>query len=612
MLGYKHGLFFRHTKTSPSISYSESPNVHRRFKRNAEEREVKSGEKNKKSTKNSKEKSKGFDKKTDNKTPSKESPDLNNKKPEQKDNQEPEVKQHDEEKIQEIARPDGKIEDRDGTKQKSPTKSPPKSNKSPEKLIVASAPEKLGEKSKKLSKSSEKLKVELKFERKKSPKRIEKPKVNIFLEDSDEVDEFEKIPTEVKSRWSSPELFKPVAEVPKIVPAPIVEYKMIDPEIPVVIESPESSPVISHLLSNNLFKPSSVSMEKSPTPSPPPRPTKVRNVCSFLSDIASGNIFSGLGLGSGLYDNDSISVGLNLNEHKVEIKDLLPETKKLERKIILETEKIMEPDTTADKLVDKTPEKVSSDDSESDDSDSDTSSSSDSDSDDTTSESEESSEESSDDDVPSFTRGFGRFDASSMPMVMQIKPTTSSLTPTTQTSRFQQQQSIIKTPGLVTSAAKSTLYTPTAVQAMPTVTTPFSVGVGAFPFPIPFKIYSLRDTNNSEIIFSSSVPPIAAVTMPSSIPSDKTEKDKKTADKLADKDRRDRKRSRSHSRERDKKRFKDDRRKTPPRRRSSSPSSKKRHADDRSRQTEDRKDSRRRDSSPRHSSHHSRSSHTSR
>ena len=590
--------FFRYTKTSPSISYAENPNSHR-SKNNSEKKEVKSDEKTKKddekskknvkSSKDSKEKPKDSDKKLV-KTPSKESLDVNNKKPESNEKHEPEVKKLDEKN-------DKKIE-LDKEKQESVSKSPLKPNKSPEKLKIPKTPEKLEEK------PSEKLKVELKIERKKSPRRIEKPKVNIFLEDSDEVDEFEKITTEVKSRWSSPEMFKPVAEVPQIVPAPIVEYKMSDPEIPVVVESPERSPVIPNL-SNNIFDPSLVTMEKSPTPSPPPRPTKVRNVCSFLSDIASGNMFSGLGLGSGLYDNDSSIVGLKLSLDETAAQ--LPEVKKLERKIIFETDKIMEPDTTADKLVDKAPEKVTSD-SDSDDSDSDTSSSSDSDSDDTTSESEDSSEESSDDDVPSFTRGFGRFDASSMPMVTQIKPTTAAATPTTHTvvaSRFQPHQSIVKPPGLLTSITKPTLYTPATVQAMPTVATPFSVG--AFAFPIPFKIYSLRD-NNSEMIFPSSIQPPATVVTPSPTPtSDKSEKDKKST---SDKDRRERKRSRSHSRDRDKKRFKDDRRKTPPRKRSTSPS-KKRHADDR-RQTEERKDSRRRDSSPRHSSHSSRSSHASR
>lgn len=498
------------------------------------------------------------------------------------------------EKIEQIIKFEEKIKDEPegSNKLKSLQKSPCKINKSPDKnkIKVVKTPEN--------EKSSEKLKVELKIERKKSPKRIEKPKVNIFLEDSDEVDEFEKIPTEVKSRWSSPETFR---TVPTIVPPPIVEYKT-DPEIPVVIESPERSPVLPTSLPNNIFESSLVTMEKSPTPSPPPRPTKVRNVCSFLSDIASGNIFSGLGLGSGLYDdNNSSGVGLNLDKYKDETVSLLPEAKKLERKTIVETDKAMEPDTTEDKLLDRAPEKNSSD-SDSD-SDSDTSSSSDSDSDDTTSESEESSEESSDDDVPSFTRGFGRFDASSMPMVTQIKPITSVATPVSHTvgpSRFQPHQSIVKPPGLVTSVTKPTLYTPTAVQAMPTVTTPFSMGTGAFPFAIPFKIYSLRDTNNSEIIFPSSIPPIAAVTMPPATSSDKTEKDNKSTEKGSD--RRDRKRSRSHSRDRDKKRLKDDRRKTPP-------PSRKRHSD---RQAEERKDTRRRDSSPRHSSHSSRLSHASR
>lgn len=586
----------------------------------SEEKIRRESEKSRKTEKNSKEKLNDSDKKTLTKTPSRESLDVSNKKPEPK--QEPEVAEHEEEKIAKLEEKiEIKIEEKaevaDEVTQKSPLKSPLKFNKSPEKFKLAKTPEKLEEKSPEKP-SKDKLKVELKIERKKSPKRIEKPKVNIFLEDSDEVDEFEKITTEVKSRWTSPDVFKPLADIPKIVPAPIEEYKMNDPSIPEVVESPERSPIIPSSVCNNIFKSSVVTMEKSPTPSPPPRPTKVRNVCSFLSDIASGNIFSGLGLGNGLYNDDSSNVGLNFNDYNVDTKDLLTETKKLDRKTIIEPEKVMEPDTTADKLVEKAPEKSSTDDSDSDDSDSDTSSSSDSDSDDTTSESEDSSESSSDDDVPSFTRGFGRFDASSMPMVTQIKPTTTPVTPTTQTvtSRFQPQQNIIKPPALATNITKTSLYTTGVVQALPTVSTPFSVGagIGAFAFPMPFKIYSLRDAANSEIIFPYPITPSAtpAVTPAAMSTIDKTEKDKKSTEKVSekDKDRRDRKRSRSHSRERDRKRFKDDRRKSPPRKRSTSPS-KKRH-EERSRQADERKDSRRRDSSPRHSSHSSRSSHVSR
>lgn len=571
----------------------------------------KENEKSKKSensSKNSKDNLKDTDKKSETKLLKKlsdESLDGLNKKLERKSNQQQEVSLEIEENIvkpkTEIIENNSekltmKIEDPIETKLEGPQKTELKLNKSPDKIKSA----KVAEKSP--NKSMEKLKLELKIERKKSPKRIVKPKVNIFLEDSDEVDEFEKITTEVKSRWSSPETFRPVAEVPKIVPAPIVEFKMLDPDIPVVVESPERSPVIPSTLSHNLFEPLAT-MEKSPTPSPPPQPTKVRNVCSFLSDIASGSIFSGLGFGTGLYEDDSNNVGLK-NNFKMKTENLLPEVKRFERKVMPDTEKIMEPDTTAGKLDHKAPEKIPSDNSDTDDSDTDTSSS-DSDSDDTTSESEESSEDSSDDDVPSFTRGFGRFDASSMPMVTQIKPTTASATPATQTavvSRFQSQQ--VKAPSLITSISKHALYTPPVVQTLPTVTTPFAVG--AFQFPIPFKIYSLRDVSNSEVGFPSPVP---SITTPSTPSSDKAEKDEKSTEKVLEKDRRDRKRSRSPSRERDRKRLKDDRRKSPSRRRSTSPS-KKRHVDDRNRQADDRKDSRRRDSS--HSSYSSRTSHASR
>lgn len=473
--------------------------------------------------------------------------------------------------------------------------------KSPEKSVkIATTPEQQDEAEAEGEKSPEKVKVELKIERKKSPR---KPKVNIFLEDSDEVDEFESIPLllDVKSKWSSPT--RPT--IPLIVPAPMMEHKMKFPDIPVVIESPEKSPVTPIPSTESIFESSSVTIEKSPTPSPPPKPSKVRNVCSFLSDIASGNMFSGLGLGSGLYDDDHSIAGLNLENYKVEAEVKPPEGKKFNN--LFDVDRIMEPDTTADKVVEKAAPLMIPSDADSDsDSDSDTSSSSDSDSDDTTSESEESSDESSDDDVPTFTRGFGRFDASTMPMVTQISPTTATSiatpTATVVTSRFQpHQQSLIKPPGLLTSVTKPTMYTP---QIQP-VATPFSFTPGQFPFPIPFKIYSLRDNN----IFPSAVPfPVPAPVVVTPTATDKTEKEKKPAEK--DKRDRDRKRSRSHSRDRDKKRLKDDRRKSPIRRRSHSPA-KKRH-DDRGRQVEERKDARRRDSSPRHGSHSSRVSHGSR
>jgi hypothetical protein len=466
-----------------------------------------------------------------------------------------------------------------------------------------------------LNKSPEKLKIEMKIERKKSPRRIEKPKVNIFLQDSDEVDEFESIPLEIKSKWSSPR-FPLISEnkIPQIVPAPLpfVELKRSILNAPVVIESPEKSPVAPVPASKNVFDSSLMTVEKSPTPSPPPQKARVRNVCSFLSDIASGNMFSGLGMSSSMYDDEeekSIG-GLNLDNYKPSTSVKAPEERrKIELK--LDIESIMEPDTTVDKIAEKT--RVTSDsDSDSDSDDSDTSSSSDSD--DTTSESEESSDSSSDDDVPSFTRGFGRFDASSMPMVTQIKPivapSTTITTPiaVTVASRFQPQQSVIKPPGLLTSVNKSNFYTPPGLGGIPSITTPFTIPIPGGPIlPIPFKIYSLRDATNCQITFPSPVQPVPVTPTPTVEQAD-SEKDKKTSER--DRRDKDRKRSRSHSRERDKKR--DDRRKSSPSRRRSPSPAKKRHSDDRGRQLEERKDSRRRESSPRHGSHSSRTSHASR
>lgn len=486
-------------------------------------------------------------------------------------------------------------------------------SKSPERVQMKSPQKSESKSPQKLNKSPEKLKIEMKIERKKSPKRMERPKVNIFLQDSDEVDEFESIPLEIKSKWSSP---RPILldenKFPQIVPAPLpsVDLKKSIIDVPVVIESPEKSPVTTVPFAESIFE-SSMIIQKSPTPSPPPQPTKVRNVCSFLSDIASGSMFSGHGLGSGMFDDDEKSIGgLNLDNYKANTSVKLPEERRKIECLKLDIECIMEPDTTVDKIAEKLNAKSTSDsdsDSDSDDSDSDTSSSSDSD--DTTSESEESSDSSSDDDVPTFAGGFGRFDASSMPMVTQIKPTTTPVTPTTSTvsvaSRFQPQQSYIKPPGLLTNVTKPTFYTPQTLSGIPAVTTPFTIPLpGQMPLiPIPYKIYSLRDATNCQITFPAAAQPVPAT--PTVEQADK-EKDKKSSER--DRRDKDRKRSRSHSRDRDKKR--DDRRKSSPRRRSSSPA-KKRH-DERGRQLDERKDSRRREPSPRHGSHSSRTSHGSR
>lgn len=570
----------RYTKATPSISYSENP--HQGRNTNSKNSAVKSNDKEKldserkrKVSDTSSKDAKEQMKKTVMSASLSESLQTFNHN----------IPSHDEDKIDNSDQyePDKETD----TREMKLKQSPMKTLQTPE----VKSPEKLG-------KVTEKLRLEIKIERKKSPKVVEKPKVNIFLEDSDEVDEFESIAiTEVKSKWSSPEVVQDEKNFPTIVPAPVSEPKRSQLGAPIVIESPESS---------------LMTVEKSPTPSPPPPPSKVRNVCSFLSDIASGNIFSGLGLGSGLYDEANRTAGgLNLDDYKVELNKKLPEVKMLEDSIKMEIESIMEPDTTGDKILDRltVSKPLSDSDSESEDSDSDTSSSSDSDSDDTTSESEESSEDSSDDEVPSFTRGFGRFDASSMPMVTQIKTTQPPTTQTTQSvtvaSRFQPQQSIIKPPGLMTNVPKPSLYTPPVVQSLSSITTPFSIGVGAMPFPIPFKIYSLRDTNNLEHMYPATQQTISAV-----VSTQTAEKEKKSAEKASvkrDKDRK-RSRSRSHSRDREKKRAKDERRKSPLRRRSPSPV-KKRHLDDRNRPTEERKDSRRQDPSPRHSS---RTSHGSR
>lgn len=443
-----------------------------------------------------------------------------------------------------------------------------------------------------------KVKLELKLDIKKSPKRLEKPKVNIFLEDSDEVDEFESLAVvpEVKSRWSPPKAANTGNHVIKLVPTPIVELKKRN-AIPVVIESPEKSPVPVPM-PENIFE-----ISKSPSLSPPPKPTKVRNVCSFLSDIASGSMFSGLDLDNGFESNSHNRVGLNL-DYFGDKQASQSDSKKVEKAFLLDDNKV-EPDTTQremSKVLQSPSDKDSSDD---DDTDSDTSSSS-SDSDDTTSESEESSD-SSDEDVPTFSRGFGRFDASSMPMVTQINPAGSATdvvsTPTP--SRFQPHQSLIKPPGLVTNIVKPALYTPPSIPVMPTIGTPFGIG----NFPIPFKIYSLRETPGCEMVFPSPVQP-AAVTPVSTPSSEKNDKKSASEKDKREKERR-RSRTRSHSRERDRKRPAERRKSPPSRRRSPSPA-KKRHAEDRSRQVDDRKDSRRRDTSPRHSSHSSRASHGSR
>lgn len=444
-------------------------------------------------------------------------------------------------------------------------------------------------------------------------KKLEKPKVNIFLADPDEVDEFESTLVELPikpSRWESPESSKIEDEDEvelKIVPAPLLEETPKLHDIPVVVESPEQSPIAIDHMTESIFIPLSMPIEPLlPTQSTP----KIRNVCSFLSDIENqGGIF-----GVGLYDdidNDNAGAsGMDFNLETSKIEPEIAKTKELAIASKTEIDKIVEPDTTG-KKDDAMPSK-NSDDDDSDSDDSESESSSSSDSSDTSSE-ESSDEETSDDEIPIAT-GFGRFNASSMPMVTQVKPiavTQTTVTTPVTASRFQPQQSIIKPPGLLTHVVKPAMYTPTIVHSsisnvfFPPSTPLSATGIGQLQFPIPFKIYSLREAENNQILFPASTPavPVAPVT-----PASEQSIDKK---KDSDRDRREKRRSRSHSRDRDRKRFKDDRREpsdyrrksSPQRRRSQSPS-RKRHTDERGRHNDEfRKDVRRRDISPRHGSH---------
>lgn len=444
--------------------------------------------------------------------------------------------------------------------------------KCPEELVtldereVSPSPETLSKEIDSIFENSRFAKIEIKIEKRKSPKRLEKPKVNIFLEDSDEVDEFEKVSTfEVPSKWSSPPRLKKENSVCKIL-EPLVSLpteetnKFNHPAIPEVVESPERSPIPSPV--DNVF-----TIAKSPTPPPKPNP-HVRNVCSFLSDIASGNFFSDF-----LSDNAG-ACGLNIQPYKTD-------------------DSPVEPDTTVAKSSDQNSDiDDDSDASDSDDSDSsDTSSSSDSDTT-SSSESEEESEDSDDGiEIPTFS-GFGTFNSSSMPMVQQIKPMSAPLTPASSTSTVSPQ-----IPAKIGPFSKPpNLYTPSPIKSLQSNPIPFVMPAFNANIPgmqIPFKIYSLRDTAN---IFTPPTTPISTpvISTPSSDKSERKTDDREKSERR-DKDRK-RSRSRSLSRERDRKRIKDDKRKSPQRRKSPSPI-RKRH--------EDRKDTRRREDDRRRDSHRS-------
>lgn len=498
----------------------------------------------------------------------------------------------------------------------SKTESPFKLEKSPE--ITISTIEELVEQ----EKPPEKFKLEPIIIEKRKLKKIDRPKVNIFLEDSDEVDEFENtITLEVKSKWSSPEPVKQEEEDTKTVPESI--ENRVKTEIPVVVESPELSPIVPI---ENIFESStSMSLSKSPTPLSPASKTKgVKNVCSFLSDISEGYL-SGISL-SGLYsgEDDADESIVNLNGSK----DDSIKRAELNHQY-LSFVKSIEPDTTAEKLESKSKHKESDDhnsNSDSDSDDSDSSSSSDSsDSSSSSSEEEDSSDDTSDEETNAVVNrfsGFGHFDSTSLPIVSQIPTavTQNIAAPNeTITSRFQPHQSIIRPPGLLTNLTKPPLYTPAPCisSASPFLTNQ----LGQAQFPIPFKIYSLRDAGNSGMIFpSAATTPTTPQTPSTPVSQSEKEKDKEKAKEREKRtDKRDRHRSRSHSREKDRKKYKDERkesesrRKTPPKRRTPSPKrrssspTKRKHSDDKRDVKRDR-----RDFSPRHNSHSSRSSHNSR
>ncbi|KAG5674127.1 hypothetical protein PVAND_004112 [Polypedilum vanderplanki] len=603
----------KQTNTTPSISYAENPQSHHL----KEDRKEKRNEKDKKKDKFSKDKRRSRSRKRNeskkrtkdsskskDETPKQEKPDINEKSPQKK-----------EEIIIEKSSNDVEVKlTEENTEERTPELPPieideMKKENEPECEIEEEQQE-------------EKLKFEPIIIERKTIRKIERPKVNIFLEDSDEVDEFENanvITTlEVKSKWSSPEPEKIVEEdndnnMIEIVPKSIEnKFKEKITEIPEVVESPEKSPVTP--MTESIFESSSISMSMSKSPTPMNSGKPVKNVCSFLSDIESEGYLSGFSLGSGLYSDDE------------------DDDSKLTDNLELNTGSLFnknpEPDTT---IEDKEKKESNDDDSDSDESESSSSSESSSDSS-SSSESEDESSDSSDDETTAIVSrfgGFGRFDATSIPMVTQIKPVltqtiagTASSETTVVQSRFQPHQSIIRPPQLVTNLTRPSLYPATPVIATPTTPMPFASPFGAGQFPVPFKIYSLKDAGNTGIIFPSSTP-VTPIATPSSssisvatVEKEKekekikeTEKEKdREREKRSEKRERERHRSRSYSRDRDRdrdrKRHKDDRRDSerrktpPPKRRSPSPIKNRKHIDD-------KRDIKRRDSSPRHNSSHS-------
>ena len=309
---------------------------------------------------------------------------------------------------------------------------------------------------------------------------------------------------EVKSKWSSPvppsksyaDDFEDEQKPPAIVPTKQNIEKKID--IPVVIDSPEKSPITTG--SDSIFDTPSASLNKSSTP-------QIKNVCSFLTDLESEGYLSSY---SEPYDGNSDDEDVNesIIAEKVESATNLFSINQ-------------EPDTTVDKLENKFVE-IKDSDSESD-SDDDESSSSTSSSSSSSESSEESSDESTDDETSKIVNifsGFGRFDATSMPMVTQIKTISSAQTtpaPTESvTTRFQPHQSIIRPPALVTNLTRPPLYTPTCISAPNNIqASPIIPPFGQSQFPIPFKIYSLRDAGNNGMIFPQAAmamqPPVTPV-----------------------------------------------------------------------------------------------------
>lgn len=600
--------FFRYTKATPSISYSQNPTPKDRKRFNFDVQKSREPNKIRRDRSRSNEKFFKHDRKSEKKeSPSKKSRGGNSSPTKQKIREVNEIEKLVEFKIDENEKKteslvsDIQTNEIDGTSRDPliPLEDVVDTGDLVSDEIQSKEdspdPESLSKEIDSIFETSKFPKIEIKIERKKSPRRLEKPKVNIFLEDSDEVDEFENTTFEVKSRWTTPPRLKTESTVEEIVvknekSVPLMDLsqtvetkKLNHLEMPVVIESPERSPILT---SDDIF-----TIAKSP--SPPPKPNaNVRNVCSFLSDIASGNFLSNF-----LNDDKDKTGGLSSSSYT-----------KSDVKIV---DSQVEPDTTVSKANENSDDDDSDATSSDSDSDSDDSSSSSSSSDTTTSESEEEIEESSDEEggLQTSFSGFGTFSSSSMPMVQQIRPLS---TPSTPASISLINSSHVPTavaapirPGVLTVLNKTNLYTPPPMKTLSTTpATPFSFpAVGGLPgIPaIPFKIYSLRDV----AIFTPPMTPPSTVSTPISTHSN-DRMDKRTSDRASEKRDRDRERKRSRtrslSRERDRKRAKDDRRKSPNNRRKSPSPIRKRQIDEkrdlRRRDDERRRDTHNRPSSP--------------